>query len=79
MMRRKSQIKQPRFRARHGFIEDWPASYLYVKDRMAGRRNVYTVWRLALTGAERAGRVIGRELPISGVRRVIQRDRKAAP
>lgn len=61
---------------RNRFIEGWPVSYLYVEDRMAGCRNVYTVWRVVM-GGERVAHVIGRELPIREVRRVIQHDQES--
>jgi hypothetical protein len=61
---------------RQGFVEGWPASHLYIEDRMAGCRNVYTVWRVPMTGLDRLAHVIGRELPIKNVHRVIKRDQE---
>ena len=62
---------------RQSFVEGWPVSHLYIEDRMAGRRNVYTVWRVPMIGVDRLAHVIGRELPIHDVRRVIRRDQEA--
>lgn len=52
---------------------DRRAAWIVVEDPYAGKRRVYTVYRLSLTGSKEAS-VIGRELPLQAARAVIRRD-----
>lgn len=48
-------------------------TWLVVRDPFAGRRHVYTVYRIPLGGDE-ATRVIGRELDLPLARRIVRQD-----
>lgn len=48
-------------------------AWLVVLDPCAGRKRVYTVYRISLT-ANKTAHVIGRELPLPDARRVVRED-----
>lgn len=50
------------------------AAWFIVRDPMAGRKGVYTVYRISLTSGKDA-KVIGRELPLPLARKVVRDDR----
>jgi hypothetical protein len=50
------------------------AAWLVVRDPCAGRKSVYTVYRISLT-AFKAAHVIGRELPLTVARDIVRQDR----
>lgn len=50
--------------------------YLVVQDPMAGRRHVYTVYKIPLSG-DKVAAIIGRELPLPDARKVIRRHSEA--
>ena len=51
--------------------------YFAVQDPMSGRRHVYTVYKMKLSG-DKSAEVIGRELPLPVARTVIQRNTEVA-
>jgi hypothetical protein len=51
-------------------------AYFVVQDPMAGRRHVYTVYKIALSGDKRVT-IIGRELDLPVARKVIRRQEAA--
>jgi len=53
--------------------DDLRAAWLVVRDPCAGKRSVYTVYRISLT-SDKEARVIGRELPLLLARDVVKRD-----
>jgi len=67
--------KLPTLCLRHDLYGDGRAAWLVVVDPCAGRKHVYTVYRIALTGTKEA-RVIGRELPLTLARDVVRRDKR---
>jgi len=54
--------------------DDGRAAWFVVRDPMSGRKNVYTVYRIALTSNKEA-HVIGRELPLPLARQIVREDR----
>lgn len=56
---------------KHHIYEGADAAWLIVQDRMAGRRNVYTVYQLSLIGTK-APSVIGRELDLPLARKIVR-------
>lgn len=60
----------------HVYGDGLNGAWLVVRDPMAGRKNVYTVYRISLTGNKQA-HVIGRELPLPTARTIVRRDMEA--
>lgn len=52
------------------------AAWLVVHDPCAGRKRIYTVYRISLAGQKEA-LVIGRELPLAVARGVVKKDMEA--
>ena len=52
-------------------------AYFVVQDPAAGRRDVYTVYKIELFGAKQAV-IVGRELPLPVARKVVKRHVEAA-
>ena len=50
------------------------AAWFVVRDPMAGKKHVYTVYRITLFGSN-AATIIGRELPLPLARKIVQKDR----
>lgn len=57
----------------HVYGDGLRGTWFVVRDPMAGRKGVYTVYRISLTGNKQA-HVIGRELPLPTARAVVRRD-----
>lgn len=66
-------MRLPALRLNHHIYGGDRAAWLVVRDPCAGRKNVYTVYRIWLV-AGRAASVIGRELPLPLAREVVKRD-----
>jgi len=63
-----------RLRLQHHVYGDGDhAAWLIVRDPWAGRRSVYTVYRIDLRGAK-AQHVIGRELDLPLARKIVRQD-----
>lgn len=71
-----TSTKLPTLCLRHDLYGDGRAAWLVVVDPCAGRKHVYTVYRISLTGDKEA-HVIGRELPLALARDVVKHDRKS--
>lgn len=52
------------------------AAWFIVRDPCAGKKRVYTVYRISLT-ANKAAHVIGRELPLPLARNIVKKDMEA--
>lgn len=58
----------------HYVYGDGHRAWFVVRDPMAGRKGVYTVYRISLTSGKEA-QVIGRELPLPLARKIVRDDR----
>jgi len=61
----------------HHIYGDERGAWLVVRDPYAGRKNVYTVYRILLVGTKTA-QVIGRELDLPLARKIVRQDMGAA-
>ena len=61
---------------KHEIYGDECGAWLVVRDPHAGRKNVYTVYRISLT-ANKVAHVIGRELDLPLARKVVRQDMEA--
>jgi len=71
--------KLPRLRSlrlAHHVYGDVDNAWLVVRDPYAGRKNVYTVYRIRL-GGDKGTCVIGRELPLPHARKIVREDMAA--
>jgi len=57
----------------HYVYGDHRYAWLVVHDRCAGRKSVYTVYRIELTG-DKGSTVIGRELDLSLAKKIVRQD-----
>ncbi len=57
----------------HVYGDGHHAAWFIVRDPWAGRRSVYTVYRISLAG-DKAPRVIGRELDLPLARKIVRQD-----
>ena len=64
-------------RLSHYVYGDERGAWLVVRDPCAGRKNVYTVYRISLVGTKTA-QVIGRELDLPLARKIVRQDMGAA-